>query len=629
MTGVDWLILAVYMLGTLVLGLWLSRRNRSEDDYFVAGRSLSGWLAGASMAATTFSIDTPLYVAGLVGTQGLAGNWQWWGFGLAHVAMAVVFAPLWRRSGVMTDAAFTELRYGGATAAWLRGTKAFLLALPVNCIGIGYAFLAMRKVVEALGLVSNQTVFEFQGNVGFGIVTLGLSDTVLLLAVVAVLVLIYTVAGGLWAVVVTDFVQLVLAMLGALAVAWAAVHAAGGMEAMLTQINDLGRPELLSLVPWRWEGDFSGIWPWKEGGFNWSASAGMGVRWIGGAQISVATFLAYLTVQWWSFRRSDGGGEFIQRMLATRDERQAQLAGWVFLVVNYLLRSWLWVVVALAALVLLPPGGDWELSYPILAVRYLPPVVLGLVVVSLVAAFMSTVSTSVNWGASYLTHDLYQRFVHPKASQRELLLVGQIISVLLLVCGVVVAMLAQSVGDIFRLVIVIGTGSGAVLILRWFWWRINAAAELAAMICGFVVGLSTSGKLDPLLDRLVWIPPLKIDDYGERLMVTTGITAVVWVLVMLMTPPESPDVIERFVRKVQPPGPGWRRWRQRFDVDVVDPLDELIRRFLLSSGVLFGALIGSGAFLLHQSLTGWFGIALAVLCGLPLLKTYGLRSRPG
>ena len=329
MTRVDWLILVLYLAGTLVLGLWLARRNRSEDDYFVAGRSLSGWLAGASMAATTFSIDTPLYVAGLVGTRGLAGNWEWWSFGLAHVAMAVVFAPLWRRSGVMTDAAFTELRYGGAPAAWLRGIKAFLLALPVNCIGIGYAFLAMRKVVGALGIVSDQPIPAAGG----------LSDTLLLLIIVAALVLAYTAAGGLWAVVITDFIQLILALLGAAAVAWAAVHAAGGMGPLLGQLEALGRPELLSIVPWRWE----------DNGFNW----------IGGAGISVSTFLAYLTVQWWSFRRSDGGGEFIQRMLATRNEQEARLAGWVFLVVNYLVRSWLWVLVALAALVLLPDQADW------------------------------------------------------------------------------------------------------------------------------------------------------------------------------------------------------------------------------------------------------------------------------
>ena len=586
MAPIDWIILIVYLAATLALGLWLARRNRGEDDYFVAGRRLSGWLAGASMAATTFSIDTPLYVAGIVGTRGLAANWEWWGFGLAHVAMAVVFAPLWRRSGVLTDAAFTELRYGGPAAAWLRGIKAFLLALPVNCIGIGYAFLAMRKVVEALGIVSDQPI-QAAG---------GLSDTLVLLIIVAALVLAYTVAGGLWAVVITDFIQLLLALLGAGAVAWAAVHAAGGMQSLLDQLDALGRPELLSIVPWRWGSD----------GFDW----------IGGAGISVSTFLAYLTVQWWSFRRSDGGGEFIQRMLATKDEQQARLAGWVFLVVNYLLRSWLWVIVALAALVLLPDQADWELSYPTLAVQFLPPVVLGLVVVSLVAAFMSTVSTSVNWGASYLTHDLYQRFLRPNASQRELLLVGQLMSVLLLVLGVVTALISDSIGTVFRLVIAIGTGPGVVLVLRWFWWRINAAAELAAMLCGFVVGLVTSV-----------VPLLQIADYGERLMVTTGFTAVVWITVMLLTPPESPAVLERFVLKVRPPGPGWSQWRRGLEATASESLSDLLARFLFSSGLLFGALLGSGAFLLHQQLMGWFGLVLAVV-SLMLLRWTGRSAAP-
>ncbi len=580
MARIDWWILIAYLASTLVLGLWLARRNRGEDDYFVAGRRLSGWLAGASMAATTFSIDTPLYVAGIVGTRGLAANWEWWGFGLAHVAMAVVFAPLWRRSGVLTDAAFTELRYGGAAAAWLRGIKAFLLALPVNCIGIGYAFLAMRKVVGALGIVSDQPIPAAGG----------LSDTLLLLIIVAALVLAYTVAGGLWAVVITDFIQLILALLGAAAVAWAAVHAAGGMGSLLEQLEALGRPEVLSIVPWRWD----------DNGFNW----------IGGAGISVSTFLAYLTVQWWSFRRSDGGGEFIQRMLATRNEQEARLAGWVFLVVNYLVRSWLWVLVALAALVLLPDQADWELSYPALAVQFLPPVVLGLVVVSLVAAFMSTVSTSVNWGASYLTHDLYQRFLRPDASQRELLLVGQLMSVILLVLGVITALISDSIGTVFRLVIAIGTGPGVVLVLRWFWWRINAAAELAAMLCGFVVGLVTSV-----------VPLLQITDYGQRLMVTTGLTALVWLTVMLLTPPESPEVLERFVQTVRPPGPGWDRWRRRWDVQADESLSTLMARFLFSSGILFGALLGSGAFLLHQQLLGWMGLIVAGVSFLMLRRT--------
>ena len=570
MTALDWLLLAAYLVLTLVLGLWLARCNSGEADYFVAGRRLNGWLAGASMAATTFSIDTPLYVAGLVGARGLAGNWEWWSFGLAHVAMAVVFAPLWRRSGVLTDAAFTELRYGGAAAAWLRGIKAFLLAVPVNCIGIGYAFLALRKVVEALGLVSGQPA------------ALGLTDTVWLLMVVALLVMSYTVAGGLWAVVVTDLVQLVLALAGALAVAAAALHAAGGMTALLEQLQALQRPELLSLVPWTWD----------DSGFHW----------LQGSGISIPMFTAYIAVQWWSFRRSDVDGEFIQRMLATRDEQQARLAGWVFLVVNYLVRSWLWIVVALAALVLLPAGADLELGYPDLAVRLLPPVALGLVVISLVAAFMSTVSTSVNWGASYLTHDLYQRFVRPSAGSRELLLVGQLTTVLLLVLGVITALISDSIGTVFRLVIAIGSGPGVVLVLRWFWWRVNAAAELSAMLCGFFVGVFTSV-----------VPLVRIEDYGVRIAVITGLSAVVWLTVMLSTPPESDAVLERFVRTVRPPGPGWSRLRQRFGVMPMESLPAMLRRCVLTCGVLFGGLLGTGGFLLHQQWSGWIGLSVLIL----------------
>ncbi|QCH14704.1 sodium:proline symporter [Synechococcus sp. CB0101] len=574
MTSIDWAIVIAYLVASLFVGLWLARRNRTEADYFVAGRQLKGWLAGASMAATTFSIDTPLYVAGLVGVRGLAGNWEWWSFGVAHVAMAVVFAPLWRRSGVLTDAALTELRYGGPTAAWLRGVKAFLFALPINCIGLGYAFLAMAKVSEALGLAPTPQA------------------KVTLLAIVALLVLIYTAAGGLWAVVVTDMLQLVLALLGAIAVSVAAVHEAGGMDSLLESIRSLSRPELLSLVPWHVEGGR--------------------LQWLDGAGISIATFSSYLALQWWSFRRSDGGGEFIQRLLATRDEREARTAGWVFLAVNYLLRSWPWIIVALAAVALLPDQTDWEQSYPLLAVQLLPPVVLGLVVVSLVAAFMSTVSTSVNWGASYLTHDLYQRFIRPKASEKELLLVGQLASVLLVVFGVITALMSTSIGTVFRLVIAMGTGPGVVLVLRWFWWRVNAAAELAALLGGFLIGFSTSV-----------VPLLRIDDYGVRLLVTTLLTAALWLLAMFATPPESPEVLERFVRQVRPPGPGWTQWRQRTAVHADETLPDLLLLLIAGCALLFGALLGIGGFLLKLQLWGWGGLVMAVVGALLLRRGTG------
>ena len=574
---IDWIVLASYLIISLCLGLYLARRNRTEDDYFVAGRKLTGWLAGASMAATTFSIDTPLYIAGLVGTRGLSANWEWWSFGIAHVAMTIIFAPLWRRSGVLTDASFIELRYGGKTAAWLRAVKAFLLALPINCIGIGYAFLALKKVAEALELVNgNRVIF-------------GVSDTFLLLMVVALFMLSYTVIGGLWAVVINDFFQLVLALLGAFMLAYFVLKSLGGMDALLSQIQQLNRPELLSLFPWEFHGN--------------------GINWIDGTGISLASFSAYISLQWWSFRRSDGGGEFIQRMLATRNEKEAERAGWVFLIVNYLLRSWIWIVVALSALILLPSQQDWELSYPILAVKYLPPFFLGLVIVSLVAAFMSTVSTSLNWGASYLTYDLYKRFLRPSAGNRELLFIAQIASIVLLLFGVLTALFSNNIGSIFRLVIAIGTGPGVVLVLRWFWWRINAAAELSAMVCGFLIGLSTS-----------IVPILRIEDYGLRLILNTALTGIVWLTVLVLTPPESKQTLENFVKKVRPPGPGWKSLRGQLNVIPVEDLDSLIKRFLLGVGILFGILLGSGCFLLQQERGGWIGFLLAGSCYIAMQK---------
>tara|TARA_B100000579_G_scaffold253732_1_gene208759 strand:- start:981 stop:2474 length:1494 start_codon:yes stop_codon:yes gene_type:complete len=492
--------------------------------------------------------------------------------------MTVIFAPLWRRSGVLTDAAFTELRYGGKPASYLRGIKAFLLSVPINCIGIGYAFLAMRKVAESLGVVD--------GHIVFGPFT----DTILLMIFVALFLLIYTVLGGLWAVVVNDFVQLVLALLGAFAVCYVALDASGGMTGLLQKLEELDRPELLSLFPWTFNKD----------GFRWLESSG----------ISITTFLAFITLQWWSFRRSDGGGEFIQRLLATKDEKQATLAGIIFLIVNYLIRSWLWILVGLAALVLLPYQTDWELSYPNLAVTYLPPIGLGLVLVSLVAAFMSTISTSINWGASYLAHDLYKRFLRPSAGSRELILIGQLASVLLLFIGVVTAFFSTSIGSMFRLVIAIGTGPGAVLVLRWFWWRINALTELSAMLSGFFVGLITSV-----------FPYLTIEDFGTRLLFTTSFTAFIWILTLFSTQPESAETLNNFVNQVKPPGPGWRRIRTKLNIKSVDSLSVLGTRFLLGAGILYGGLISIGAFLLHQEWSGWIALSIAVSCIFLIKKT--------
>ncbi|MCG9884711.1 MAG: Na+:solute symporter [Cyanobacteria bacterium] len=586
MQAIDWLVVLVYLVLSLALGLWLSRRaSKNVEEFFLSGRSLPWWLAGTSMAATTFSIDTPLYVAGIVATRGIAGNWEWWSFGIAHLVLVYVFARLWRRSEVVTDAELTELRYGGATAAWLRGVKAFLFAVPLNCIGIGYAMLAMVKTVDALQLWQSLGVEPAEATKLWSVVG------------VSVFVLIYSGFSGLWGVVTTDFLQFFLALAGAIVVAIVAVVDLGGMGPLLERAQAATDQDVLGFLPLTWEG--------------W----GSGIAWNEAAGISASTFAAYLGIQWWAFRRSDGGGEFVQRLLASKDEAEAQKAAWWFNILHYGVRTWPWIVVALAAIALYPDLADPEQGYPLLMLEFLPPILLGVVVASLIAAFMSTVSTSINWGASYLTTDLYQRFMRPEAPQAELVLVGRIASVLVTGLGAIAAFYSDDVATVFRLVIAIGTGPGAVLILRWFWWRVNGAAELAAMVSGLVVGWATSA-----------VEELKIEDFGLRLLVTAGLSAAIWLTVLALTPPESDETLDRFYTKVRPPGPGWRRQRDRTGLAPLGDLRIDLLRVVAGVLLLFGVTFAIGGFLLWQSLTGWLSLAIAAI-GAMWLRSLNRQGR--
>ena len=575
MTLIDWLIVLLYLILTMGLGLYLSRKaSQSLVDFFVSGRSLSWWLAGTSMAATTFSIDTPLYICGVVATRGIAGNWEWWSFGVAHLVLIYIFSRLWRRSEIVTDAELTELRYGGRTAAILRATKAFLFAVPINCIGIGYAMLAMVKVIDALELWQSLGIEPGENLKIWSVVG------------VSAFVLLYSGFSGLWGVVTTDFFQFFLGLFGAIAVAVVAVNSVGGMGELIPAVQQATDFDVLSFIPLNRNGF----------GLGWNDTVG----------ITATTFSAYLLVQWWSFRRSDGGGEFIQRLAAAKDEAEAEKATWFFNILNYLIRTWPWIVVALVALIIYPDLEDPELGYPLLMLDFLPPVLLGLVVASLVAAFMSTVSTSINWGASYLTNDLYRRFWRPDATQAELVLMGRIASVFVTVIGAIAAFFATDVATVFRLVIAIGTGPGLVLILRWFWWRINAAAELAAMVGGFLIGLITS--VYPGFDEI-------FADFGLRLLVISGTTALLWITVMFLTPPESDETLDRFYRQVRPSGIGWKRQQQRTGILPGQDLAKDFLRVLASILLLFGAMFATGGFLLLDPLTGWVSLIIAVAGG--------------
>jgi len=600
MSGLDWSVVGLYLAATLLLGLYLSGRgSRSMAEFFVSGRSLPWWLAGTSMAATTFSIDTPLYVTGLVARQGVAGNWQWWAFALSHVLMVYVFARLWRRAEVITDAELTEIRYGGRPAAVLRALRAFIFAVPINVIAMGYAMLAAKKVVVALGL----------GDV----LPSALPGDVQLWAVVVIMVftLVYAGLAGLWGVVATDFFQFFLGLFGAIVVAAIAISDVGGLAALRDRLIAGGYEDRLAFLP------FGEV-----------------------AQLSVATFLAYLGIQWWAFRRSDGGGEFIQRLSASRDEAEAERAAWFFNILNYVVRTWPWVLVGLVALVVYPdlldPGSDPEAGYPRLMLDYLPSGVLGLVVASLIAAFMSTVSTQINWGASYIANDLYRRFLRPDAPQRELVWVGRIASVALVVMAGWVAFHAHDVGTIFTFMIAIGTGPGAVLILRWFWWRVNAWAEIASMVAGLVIALllyvptvdwSGAGALAGPFEAFArLVAPIAELGPGGVLPVTAFGTAAVWLTVMFLTPPERAEVLDRFYLRARPGGPGWRIQRERTGVAPLQDLAADLWSTLFGIGFIFGAMFAVGGVLLLRWEAAGISGAVAIASGL-LLRRVRRRGR--
>ncbi len=546
----DWLVVAAYLGGTLALGVWLARRgSRSLAEYFVGGRTIPWWLAGASMAATTFNVDTPLYVTGLVARRGIAGNWEWWSFAFTHVLMAVVLARLWRRAEIMTDAELIEVRYGGRPAAILRGTRALLFAVPINCLGIGYGMLAMRKVLVSLGAMD---AFPLAGDPQLWAVVL-----------IVAITLIYSAASGLWGVVTTDFLQLVLALGGALLVAGYALGEIGGLGALRERLVAIGHAGTLHLLPHP-----------------------------GDVALPFGTFLAYVGIQWWAFRGADGGGMFVQRLSAVRDERAAERAAGFFNVLNYVVRTWPWVVVALAAMVVLPHLADPESAYPLMMRQYLPAGVLGLVFASLVAAFMSTVSTQVNWGASYVVRDLYQRFVARDASERRLVLVGRLATVAITLLAAAASFAMDDVGKIFRFIILVGNGSGTVLLLRWFWWRVNAWAEWAALLTAPALALLAT-----------FVPALDALSFGVKLAVTAFGALAVWLPVMLLTAPERPEVLERFYARARPGGPGWRAVRA---VVGLAPASRLGRDFAEAGAMLLlvlGAMLCIGGIVVGS--TAW------------------------
>jgi solute:Na+ symporter, SSS family len=514
LTTFDWLVIAFYFLFNLGIGIYYSRRVRgSTNEFFLSGRDVPWWLAGTSMVATTFAADTPLAVTGFVAKNGIAGNWLWWNFVMSGMMTVFLYARLWRRAGVMTDVEFAELRYSGKPAAFLRGFRALYLGVPINCIILGWVNLAMIKILVTLGL----------GERGATYVLIGM----------LIFTAFYTTISGLWGVLVTDLFQFVLKMGMVILLAVLAVKAVGGIDELKIKIATLDAA---------------------------SGQAGSRLAFfpdLDSAWMPAVTFFVYLAVNWWASwypgAEPGGGGYVAQRIFSAKDERHGLLATLWFNIAHYALRPWPWILTALASLVLYPELVDKESGYirTLMDPSVFPPYLRGFMLAAFAAAYMSTIGTQLNWGASYVINDFYRRFAVRNRSERHYIGASQIVTVLLMAVSLVITFNLDSIGGAWKLLLVTGAGTGTVLLLRWFWWRINAWSEVSAMVAAASVSLY-------LQIYLKWDSE-QPRDFAYLMLVTVAITTVVWLVVTLVTSPEPTERLIKFYRRVCPGGPGWKR----------------------------------------------------------------------
>jgi len=516
LAAVDWTIIGAYLLFSLLIGLVVARQaGKNSEQYFAAGKNMPWWLLGVSMVATTFSTDTPNLVANIVRTDGVSGNWVWWAFLLTGMLTVFVYAHLWKRSGVLTDVEFYELRYSGKMAAFLRGFRAVYLGFFFNVVIMATVSLAAIKIAGVL---------------------MGLSpvETVVISGVVTV---IYSSLGGLKGVLYTDFFQFFLAIGGSLIAAYVALDhpQVGGLEGLFQHKDVVSQ---LNILP-----DFS------------DPAQALGV------------FIIPLAVQWWSVyypgAEPGGGGYIAQRMFAAKDESNSIAAVFFFNAAHYALRPWPWIIVGLCSIIVFPDVASMKEAFPEAAsvagddmgyaamLTFIPTGWLGLVVASLAAAYMSTISTHLNWGSSYLVNDFYKRFVNPASSEKELVMVGRISTVVLMIVAGILALLMQTALDSFQILLQIGAGTGLLFILRWFWWRINAGSEIAAMVISFVVAVYFQ-----FFHVYTGLPELS---GWEEIIIGVVLTTIGWVSVTYLIRPTSQKTLLHFYEVARPGGPGWQK----------------------------------------------------------------------
>ena len=549
LTTLDWSIISFYFLATIFIGFWAAKKSdKTVRSYFLAGQNMPWWLIGISMVATTFSTDTPNLVTDLVRQNGVSGNWTWWAFLITGMLTVFVYARLWRRSNILTDIEFYELRYSGKAAAFLRGFRALYLGLIFNVLVMGAVSLAAVK---------------------FGEIILGWPGWLTLLISCSI-TLLYSSIGGLRAVIITDFIQFFLAMLGSV---WATVYIVnlpqiGGISNLVLHQNTISK---LSIFP-----DFKDPDIW------------------------VPVFMIPLSVQWWASyypgSEPGGGGYIAQRMLSAKNEKNAIGATLLFNIAHYAIRPWPWILIALSSLIIFPELSDIQKAFPNLSddklghdVAYpamlslLPPGLLGLVAASLIAAFMSTMSTQLNLGASYIVNDFYHRFINLKASEKQLVKVGRLFTIISVILGASLGLVLKSAGQAFTLLLMIGSGTGLIYILRWFWWRINAYTEIIAMISSLIIACIFN------------FSELGIDNW-QKIVLGSLLTSLIWILATFLTPPDDDQTLKNFVNKINPGGPGWKKY-STIKSETSSSISRGVLSMFLGCIVVYGALIGTGQLL--------------------------------
>ncbi len=586
---IDILLIILYFILSIVIALVMRKRaGGSTEEFFLSGRKLPWWLAGTAMVATTFAADTPLAVTELVAKNGIAGNWLWWNMVAGSMLTVFFFAKLWRRANILTDVEFIELRYSGRSAAFLRGFKAIYLGVFMNVIIMGWVNLALASILKVIfGIDDDRVILYIIGAMAF--------------------VGVYSAISGLWGVALTDVFQFVIAMAGCIFLAHAVLGLPeiGGINGLMEKLPE----DLFRFFP-----TVSGV-----------PAAATGVL-----TISASAFFAHIAIQWWSSwypgNEPGGGGYVAQRMMSAKNERHSLLATLWFAIAHYALRPWPWIIVALASLVLYP-GLEHPREGYIYAIRdHLPPGARGFLIAAFLAAYMSTIATHLNWGSSYIINDLYRRFVRKDATERHYVLISRIATIVLVVISSLMIKAMSSITGAWEFIIECGAGLGLVLILRWYWWRLNAWSEITAMIVPIIAYGSPRIIAAFINPGGEYVPFVR---FPESLFFIAGITTLSWIIMTFITAPVEREKLLRFYEHVRPGGPGWKGFTGAATGGAAEDTEPLTRHLVdwfLGIGVVYSALFSIGKLLLRDLGHGFTLLAIAVT--LFIVLAWRLKETP-